>query len=695
MIPELGHFALVLALLFSVVLGTFPLLGAQVGRPAWMALARPAAWGLLLFVALSYAALTHAFWAHDFSVAYVAAHSNSALPTVYRITAVWGGHEGSILLWILVMAGWTAAVAARSRHLDDAQMARTLAVMGLVSCGFLLFTLLTSNPFERLLPAAADGRDLNPLLQDPGMILHPPLLYMGYVGFLVPFAMAVAALISGRLDAAWARWSRPWTGTAWAFLTLGIALGSYWAYYELGWGGWWFWDPVENASLLPWLAGTALLHSLAVAEKRGSFKAWTVLLAILSFSLSLLGTFLVRSGVLSSVHAFATDPTRGIFILGFLGVVIGGSLALFAWRAPRIGAGAAFHTVSRESLLLANNVLLLVAAAAVLLGTLYPLALDALGLGMISVGPPYFEAVFVPLMAPALFLMGIGPLARWRQAGTLDLARRLRWAAGVSVAAALIAPWVLGHWTPLLGLGLGLACWIVLTCGVSLRERLRGAEPGASAPGLAGTLRRLTQQPLGYHGMLLAHAGVAVLIVGVTLVKGFEIERDLRLSPGESATVAGYTYTLTGIHQRLGPNFVATVGTLDVTRDGRDVTTLRPERRLYIASGLPMSETAIHSGLTRDLYAALGEPIGESAWAIRLHHKPFVNWIWVGCLIMALGAALAVGDRRYRLLRQPRTDTRDALAPGHGSAAVQPQAALARLGTAVTPAWPGPSQRQP
>ncbi|MBC8055486.1 MAG: heme lyase CcmF/NrfE family subunit, partial [Rhizobiales bacterium] len=431
MIPELGHFALILALGFALVQGTLPFVGAARGRGALIALAKPCARAQFVFAALAFAALTHAFVINDFSVLYVAQHSNSALPVVYRVTAVWGGHEGSILLWVLILAGWTLAVSIFSKPLDAITVARILGVMGLISCGFLLFTLLTSNPFERMLPAAPDGQDLTPLLQDPGMIIHPPMLYMGYVGFVVAFAFAIAALLSGRLDAAWARWSRPWTTVAWCFLTFGIALGSFWAYYELGWGGWWFWDPVENASLMPWLAGTALMHSLAVTEKRGAFRMWTALLAIVTFSLSLLGTFIVRSGVLTSVHAFASDPSRGVFILGFLGLVIGGSLLLFAWRAPRVTAGGGFEAVSRESMLLANNVLLLVACASVMLGTLYPLVVDALGLGKLSVGPPYFNAVFVPLMAPALFLMGVGPLARWRRAAVIDLALRLRWAAGV------------------------------------------------------------------------------------------------------------------------------------------------------------------------------------------------------------------------------------------------------------------------
>jgi cytochrome c-type biogenesis protein CcmF len=543
MIPELGHFALILALAFALVQGVLPLVGAARGHGALIALAKPAARAQFVFIVLAYAALTHAFVGNDFSVLYVTQHSNSALPLVYRITAVWGGHEGSILLWVLILAGWTLAVSLFSKPLDARTVARILGVMGLVSSGFLMFTLFTSNPFARLLPAAGNGQDLTPLLQDPGMVIHPPMLYMGYVGFVVAFAFAIAALLAGRLDAAWARWSRPWTTIAWCFLTCGIALGSFWAYYELGWGGWWFWDPVENASLMPWLAGTALMHSLAVTEKRGAFRMWTALLAIITFSLSLLGTFIVRSGVLTSVHAFASDPARGVFILGFLTLVIGGSLLLFAWRAPRVAAmnsGGGFETVSREAMLLANNVLLVVACASVMLGTLYPLVIDALGLGKLSVGPPYFNAVFVPLMAPALFLMGIGPLARWRRAAVVDLALRLRWAAGVSVASALLAPLLLRQWTPMVGFGLLLAAWIFSTALLNLFTRLREHPAPAWS-------ERLRAQPGSYYGMLLAHLGVAVFITGVTVVGGFAVEKDVRMAVGETVETSGYVFKLEGM----------------------------------------------------------------------------------------------------------------------------------------------------
>ena len=644
MIYELGHLALIIALSLALTQSIFPLMGAHSGNAAWMALARPSARGQFVFMLIAYACLTHAFVTNDFSVLLAARHSNSALPLVYKFTAVWGNHEGSILLWSLILAGWTLAVSVFSRQLDERMVARVLGVMGLISCGFLLFTLLTSNPFERLLPAAADGKDLNPLLQDPGMVIHPPMLYMGYVGFVVAFAFAIAALLSGRLDAAWARWSRPWTTVAWSFLTFGIALGSFWAYYELGWGGWWFWDPVENASFMPWLVGTALMHSLAVTEKRGGFKMWTALLAILTFSLSLLGTFIVRSGVLSSVHAFATDPARGLFILGFLAIVIGGSLALFAWRAPRVGLGGSFEMVSRESMLLANNVLLLVAAAAVLLGTLYPLVIDALSMGKLSVGPPYFTAVFVPLIAPALFLMGVGPMTRWRQADVMDLAKRLRWAVAVSVASAVIAPLVLGSWTPMTGLGLLLAVWVASTAVLNLLTRLR-EHPAPR------WITRLAAQPGSYYGMLLAHFGVAVFIVGVTVVNSFQSENDVRMEPGQTASAGGYSFQLDAITQVQGPNYTSSRAKLTVSRNGQTISTLYPERRLYTVSRMPMTEVAIDRGVGRDLYVALGEPVGTTAWSIRLHHKPFVNWIWGGCVLMALGGVLAVLDRRYRARR--------------------------------------------
>ncbi|MDO9013829.1 MAG: heme lyase CcmF/NrfE family subunit [Polynucleobacter sp.] len=641
MIPEIGQVALILALMTALVLGIAPLIGAQTNRPALMNLARPSAMALFLWVTVSYICLVISFINNDFSVLNVAQNSNSALPLMYRIGASWGSHEGSILLWCFMMAGWTIAVAVFSKHLPIKMISRILGVLGLLNIGVLLFTLLTSNPLDRMLPAALEGKDLNPLLQDPGMIIHPPFLYMGYVGSAVAFAFAIAALLSGRLDAAWARWSRPWVTSAWCFLTIGIALGSAWAYYELGWGGWWFWDPVENASFMPWLVGTALIHSLAVTEKRGGFKMWTALLAILAFSLSLLGTFLVRSGVITSVHAFATDPKRGIFILGFLALVVGGSLLLFAWRAPKANIGGDFGTVSRESMLLSNNVLLLVATAAVLLGTLYPMLLDALDLGKISVGVPYFEAVFVPLMTPALFLIGIGPIARWRQSPVIDLAHKLKWAAAVSVISAILAPLVLRSWTPLVGFGLFLAIWIIATTFTQLIERAFSNRD-------RGVIKNLAAQPASYYGMFLAHIGVAVFIIGVTGVRGFESEKDIRMAIGSSIEAGGYDFQFLGVQAIDGPNYKAIRGVFDVTKGGKLVTRMAPEKRVYNASQMPMTEAAIDPGFTRDLYVSLGEPINANEWTVRIHIKPFVDWIWGGCLFMALGGFLAITDRRYR-----------------------------------------------
>jgi cytochrome c-type biogenesis protein CcmF len=641
MIPELGHFALIVALCIALAQGSLPLWGAARAIPGFVALARPAAQGQFVFVAAAFGCLAWSFVHNDFSVLNVATNSNSTLPTAYRLAATWGSHEGSLLLWVLMLSLWSLAVSVFSRSLPDDMVARILGVMGLISVGFLSFMLFTSNPFERLLPAAADGRDLNPLLQDPGMVFHPPMLYMGYVGFSVAFAFAIAALLDGRLDATWARWSRPWTTMAWIFLTLGIALGSFWAYYELGWGGWWFWDPVENASFMPWLVGTALIHSLAVTEKRGVFKAWTVLLAILAFSLSLLGTFLVRSGVLTSVHAFATDPKRGVFILAFLALVVGGSLALFAWRAQRVAPGGRFEPLSRETMLLANSVLLLVACAAVMLGTLYPLFLDALGLGKISVGPPYFESVFPVLLAPAILLAGIGPLLAWRKGDAPQLARRLKWAAMVAFAGALLAPLAFGRWGALAFCGLFLAFWIISGAftAVILRYKTK------------------TKPTVAFLGMCLAHAGIGVFIIGVTLVKSYEAERDLRMAPGESTTLGGYQFRFEGVSDAAGPNYVAARARVVVTRDGAPVATLAPEKRVYNVQKMAMTEAAIHTGMTRDLYVSLGEPVGETAggagakdaWQLRIQVKPFVDWIWIGCVLMALGGLLAASDRRYRV----------------------------------------------
>jgi cytochrome c-type biogenesis protein CcmF len=660
MIPEIGHFALIVALLVALVQGIVPILGAARRDGTLMAVAVPAARAQFALVAIAFGCLAYSFVTSDFSVENVALHSNSQLPAHYRFAATWGSHEGSLLLWSLMLAGWGAAVTFFSRNLPPTLRARVLAVMGLVAIGFLLFLLATSNPFTRLSPPAPEGRDLNPLLQDPGMVVHPPMLYMGYVGFSVAFAFAIAALLGGRLDAAWARWSRPWTTVAWAFLTVGIMMGSAWAYYELGWGGWWFWDPVENASFMPWLVGTALIHSLAVTEKRGAFRSWTVLLAILAFSLSLVGTFLVRSGVLTSVHAFATDPARGIFILAFLAVVIGGSLALYAARAGTVGAGGGFAAVSRESLLLGNNILLVIAMASVLLGTLYPLAIDALGLGKISVGPPYFDAVFYPLMAPLVFLMGIGPVAAWRQARVPDLWTRLQWALYVALASAVVVPLVMGQWKPLVALGIALAAWIVAATATAVLQRLHGAPQRSLGD-------KLRANSAAWYGMLLAHLGVAVFIVGVTLVRGYEIERDVRLEVGQSVDIAGDTYTFRGVAPRPGPNYDATVATVEVSRNGKAVATLHPQKRAYRASGQVMTEADIETRIRGDRYVSLGEPVtsdGTSgAWGVRIYVKPFVDWIWGGCLLMALGGFVAVSDRRYRIaVRQRITAAAAALA---------------------------------
>ena len=643
MIPEVGQFALILALLLAIVQASLPLIGASNGNRTWIALAAPTGQAQFIFVAIAFGCLAYSFITNDFSVLNVATNSNSQLPLHYRLAATWGSHEGSLLLWTLMLALWTVAVSLFSRHLPEEMVARVLSVMGIVSVGFLLFMLLTSNPFARLFPVPPDGRDLNPLLQDPAMVAHPPMLYMGYVGFSVAFAFAISALIGGRLDATWARWSRPWTTVAWMFLTCGIALGSFWAYYELGWGGWWFWDPVENASFMPWLVGTALIHSLAVTEKRGGFKSWTVLLAIAAFSLSLLGTFLVRSGVLTSVHAFATDPKRGIFILAFLVIVIGGSLLLYAWRAKQVGIGGKFELISRESFLLSNNVLLTVAAGSVLLGTLYPLIVDALGMGKLSVGPPYFNAVFVPLMAPAMFLMGVGPIARWKKATLPDIITRLRWAFVISVISAVVLPFVFGQWKPLVSLGLLLAVWIVATVFANLWERVRVTT------GQVTTFQKLKAQTRSYYGMQVAHLGVAAFVVGVTIVTGYQLEQDVRMEVGDTVKAAGYEFKFNGVSDVTGPNYRAARAEIIVNRNGAEIERMYPEKRSYTASGNVMTETAIDSGVFRDLYISLGEPVAGGAWSVRVYYKPFVGWIWGGAVLMAIGGGIALSDRRYAL----------------------------------------------
>ncbi|MDH6241407.1 cytochrome c-type biogenesis protein CcmF [Polynucleobacter sphagniphilus] len=631
-IPEIGHFALILALGVSLIQGIIPLVGAQQGRQEWLMLARPATQISFALLAIAFGVLTWSFYVNDFSVLYVAEHSNALLPTVYRIGAVWGGHEGSLLLWIFLLTGWAFAVAQLSKTLDEFMIARVLSVLGLIASGLLLFVLATSNPFERLLPAAQDGRSLNPLLQDPGLVFHPPMLYMGYVGFSVAFAFAIASLLSGKLDAAWARWSRPWTTTAWIFLTLGIALGSWWAYYELGWGGWWFWDPVENASFMPWLIGTALLHSLAVTEKRGGFKNWTVLLAIIAFSMSLLGTFLVRSGVLTSVHAFATDPRRGIFILILLTLVVGSSLLLYALRAPKSTLGGAFALMSRETFILLGNVFLVVASGSVLLGTLYPLLIDSLNLGKISVGPPYFNAVFVPIMIPVLFLLAVGPWANWKSTSLNQLVKRLWGAAVVAFVAAILIPRMMGEFTLLTGLGFLLSFWIIASGVLQIVRQVRVGKPTGS-----------------FIGMQLGHIGIAVFVIGVTMVGAYQEEKDVRMAPNDTVMVGGYQIRLIDVGPAQGPNYQATRGNFEVSRHGNVERILSPEKRNYDSSAMPMTEAAIDAGFTRDIYVSLGEPLDNHAWAVRVYYKPFVDWIWGGCLLMALGGLFAVMDKRYRL----------------------------------------------
>ena len=638
MIPELGNFALMLAAVVAVLQGVLPITGTLVRDPqkqvTLQSLARPTAVLQFALVALAFGALASAFLNNDFSVLYVSQHSNSLLPKPYQFAAVWGGHEGSLLLWVLLLSVWTVAVALFSRSLPLEMVARVIGVLGLISVGFLLFILTTSNPFERLLPAAMDGKDLNPLLQDPGLVIHPPMLYMGYVGMAVAFAFAVSALMSGRLDAAWARWSRPWTVVAWTFLTFGIGLGSWWAYYELGWGGWWFWDPVENASLMPWLVGTALIHSLMVTEKRGSFKAWTVLLAIAAFSLSLLGTFLGRSGVLTSVHAFASDPKRGVFVLIFLAVVVGASLTLFAWRAPRVALGGRMELVSRESFLLANSVLLVVATAAVLLGTIYPLIIDALNLGKLSVGPPYFNAVFAPLLVPTVFLMIPGSVARWRDANVREIAHQLRWTALGAAVLALLLPFVLGGWSVGAAFGLFLGCWVALGTVQQVWERV-------SKPGRIGA---------SFWGQHIAHFGMAVLVIGITGVKCYEVERDVRMQIGDVVTIAPYTFRLNSLDEVRGPNYKAVRADVQVLRNEQVIEILQPEKRRYFSSAMPMTEAGIDSGFMRDLYVSLGEPLNDARteWSMRVYYKPFVPWLWGGVLLMVLGGVLAALDRRYR-----------------------------------------------
>ena len=641
MIAEVGHFALILALCLAVIQSFVPLIGAHKRYSSWVQVAAPAALGQTLFITISFFCLTYAFLVDDFSVAYTARQSNTELPDMYKVSAVWGGHEGSLLMWVWFLAIWTAAVALFSRTMPLIVRGRVIAVMGLISIGFLLFMLLTSNPFDRMFPAAVEGRSLNPLLQDIGLIIHPPMLYMGYVGFAVAFAFAIAAMIGGKLDSAWAKWSRPWTLIAWVFLTVGIALGSWWAYYELGWGGWWFWDPVENASFMPWLVGTALIHSLAATEKRGVFKAWTVLLAVFAFSLSLLGTFLVRSGVLTSVHAFANDPERGIFILIFLAIVVGGSLALYAWRAPQIRSAVKINILSREGGLLINNILFVTIAASVLLGTLYPLAMDALGAGKISVGPPYFDALFIPLTIPVAMLLGVAALTRWKQDSVSRIGSKLLVPFVLSIVVGTALPFTLLEevkWGAVVASIL--AVWITLTSLQGIVDRVAGKQ---------NKLQALRNTPRGFYGMTFAHMGVGVFVMGITITSLYSTEKDIRLVQGDSYDIGEYSFVLNSVESVKGPNYQATEGRFTALYQGQEISQLRSQKRLYNAGGMPMTEAGIDAGLWRDLYVSLGEELdANGAWSVRIYHKPFIRWIWLGALIMAIGGLFAATDKRYR-----------------------------------------------
>ncbi|MBA3581421.1 MAG: heme lyase CcmF/NrfE family subunit [Gammaproteobacteria bacterium] len=648
MIPEIGHFALIMAFTMALVQFLVPITGAWRGNVRWMQVAIPAARLQFAFLIISLLALTYSFIKFDFSIMYVASNSNSLLPWYYRISAVWGAHEGSLLLWAAIMGGWTFAVSHFTRTLPLSFSARVLGALGFASTGFIAFTLFTSNPFERLIPMPLDGNDLNPQLQDIGLIIHPPMLYMGYVGMVVPFAFAIAALLEGKIDAAWIRWTRPWTTVAWVFLTAGIALGSWWAYYELGWGGWWFWDPVENASFMPWLIATALIHSLAVTEQRGAFKAWTILLSIFAFSFSLLGTFLVRSGVLVSVHAFATDPERGVFILAFLAVVIGGALILFAWRSTAVSSGGQFSLFSKELLLLLNNVLLVVVCGTVFFGTLYPLFVDALGMGKISVGVPYFNAVFVPLMLPLAFLLGFGPMARWGKDDPLVLAARLRISAVLSILLGVAMVYILTHELRfMIVLATIIALWVMFSTLQNIALRI-------SRQDIWGSLRKL---PRGFVGMCLAHFGVGVFIIGAMAATTYKVEEDVKMYPGDTYLLAGYLFRFDGMDQREGPNYSVDYATMTIFKNNKQVMVLHPEKRHYPVQDKHMTEAGIGAGFFRDLYVSLADPVGNGgAWAMRLHFKPFQRWTWYGPLLMVLGGILAASDRRYRVRPTEKKD---------------------------------------
>ena len=639
MAAEYGHIALLIALAFACVQSFVPLVGAQTNRQWLMQYARPMAMGQATFLTISFIALTYCFVVDDFSVAYVAHNSNSLLPTMFKVSAVWGAHEGSLLLWVLMLGLWGAAVALFSRSLPLDMVARVLAVMGMVGVGFILFTIFTSNPFDRSLPSIpTDGADLNPLLQDFGLIVHPPTLYMGYVGFSVAFAFAIAALLGGRLDAAWARWSRPWTTAAWVFLTLGIALGSWWAYYELGWGGWWFWDPVENASLMPWLVGTALIHSLAVTEKRGVFKSWTVLLAIFAFSLSLLGTFLVRSGVLTSVHAFASDPERGVFILMLLALCVGGSLTVFALKAPTVSSAGKFKLLSREGFLLANNALLVIAALTILLGTLYPLIVDFISGEKASIGAPYFNFMFVPLASALTALAGIGAMSRWKVMPGKLLLTQIVGSILVAILVAAAFPLVYaGEMNFKVAFGLFIATILIATTCRDVWSKSKGQ------------VSRLAKLSKSYWGMVIAHLGVAIMVIGVTVVSNFSVEKALKMNPGDVATLSGYDFKFAQVGTQQGPNYSAHVGVFEISQAGELIATLHAEKRRYKVKGSMMTEAAIDAGLFRDLYVSMGEPLADGAWAMRLQVKAYMRWVWLGALFMSLGGFLAILDKRYRI----------------------------------------------
>jgi len=636
MIPEIGHFALILALALAACQGILPMIGAHKNDAAMMSVARTAAYGQFFFVAVSFACLIWAFVISDFSVLYVANHSQLALPTQYKVSAVWSAHEGSLLMWILILAAWTTAVARFSSDIPPRLISRVLGILGLLSVGFLLFALLTSNPFERIIPAAVDGADLNPLLQDPGLAIHPPLLYIGYVGFSVAFAFAVAAMISGDLNQQWAKWTRPWTTVAWLFLTIGIALGSWWAYYELGWGGWWFWDPVENASFMPWLVGTALIHSLAVTERRGLFTSWTLLLAITTFSLSLLGTFLVRSGIIVSVHAFATDPTRGLFILTFLAVVVIGALALYAWRAPSLDSTAGFSPLSRETFLLLNNVLLVVAATLVLLGTLAPLIVEMLNGGKISIGPPWFQVAFLVPMIPLVLLLGLGMHTAWRQQSVEPWVKLLRFPAIAAVLVGIVLPIMFyGRVSLLLVVGCAAAVWIVITSLIQPIRSWRRKEGTAA----------ITRSALG---MSIAHLGMGLFVIGVTITSAFGVESDRAMRINDTLEVAGFSFELREIREVQGPNYAAIEGIVEIRRGSDYVATVRPQKRQYLVQKSWMTEAGIHPTWNKDLFVALGDQLGDGAWSVRIQYKPMIRFIWLGAFVMALGGLVTVTDRRYR-----------------------------------------------